>query len=215
MKYYGYFRSSAAYRLRIAFGLKGLAPDFIPVHLVRDGGQQKTEVYRDVNPQALVPSLLTDDGAVLTQSLAILEWLEETCPEPPLLPKDPVARAHARAFAQVICCDIHPLQNLRVLQYLRTEYGQDQAGVEAWCRRWLGEGLSACEALVARGGENRFCFGEEPGLADVCLVPQLFSADRFGVDLGAMPRLRAIRAACEALPAFAAAHPSRQPDTEA
>lgn len=215
MKYYGYFRSSAAYRLRIAFGLKGLAPDFIPVHLTRDGGQQKTSSYRDVNPQALVPSLLTDDGAVLTQSLAILEWLEETCPQPPLLPKDPVARAHVRAFAQVICCDIHPLQNLRVLQYLRAEYGQDQAGVEAWCRRWLGEGLAACEALVTRGGDHRFCFGDEPGLADVCLVPQLFSADRFGVDLGAMPRLRAIRAQCEALPAFAAAHPSRQPDTEA
>lgn len=215
MKYYGYFRSSAAYRLRIAFGLKGLAPDFIPVHLVRDGGQQKSAAYRDVNPQALVPSLLTDDGAVLTQSLAILEWLEETRPEPPLLPKDPLARAHVRAFAQVICCDIHPLQNLRVLQYLRAEYGQDQAGVEAWCRRWLGEGLWACEALVARGAEHRFCFGEEPGLADICLVPQLFSADRFGVDLDPMPRLRAIRAACEALPAFAAAHPSRQPDSEA
>lgn len=215
MKFYGYFRSSAAYRLRIAFGLKGLVPDFIPVHLVRDGGQQKTEAYRDVNPQALVPSLLTDDGAVLTQSLAILEWLEETCPEPPLLPKDPVARAHVRAFAQVICCDIHPLQNLRVLQYLRKEYGRDQPGVEAWCRTWLGDGLAACEALVARGGEHRFCFGEKPGLADVCLVPQLFSADRFGLDLGAMPRLRAIRAECEALPAFAAAHPSRQPDAEA
>lgn len=215
MKFYGYFRSSAAYRLRIAFGLKGLAPDFIPVHLTRDGGQQKTEAYRDVNPQALVPSLRTDDGAVLTQSLAILEWLEETCPEPPLLPKDPVARAHVRAFALVICCDIHPLQNLRVLQYLRTEYGRDQAGVEAWCRNWLGDGLAACEALLARGGEHRFCFGGAPGLADVCLVPQLFSADRFGVDLGGMPRLRAVREACEALPAFAAAHPSRQPDTEA
>ncbi len=215
MKYYGYFRSSAAYRLRIAFGLKGLAPDFIAIHLTRDGGQQKTEAYRAVNPQALVPSLVTDDGDVLTQSPAILEWLDETFPEPPLLPADPIGRAKVRAFANVICCDIHPLQNLRVLQYLRKEYGQDQAGVEAWCRTWLGDGLAACEALVVRGGEHRFCFGETPGLADICLVPQLFSADRFGVDLSAMPRLRAIKDACEALPAFAAAHPSRQPDTEA
>lgn len=215
MKYYGYFRSSAAYRLRIAFGLKGLAPELVAVHLTKDGGQQKAEAYRAVNPQALVPSLLTDDGAVLTQSPAILEWLEETFPEPPLLPKDPVGRAHARAFASVICCDIHPLQNLRVLQYLRKEYGQDQAGVDQWCRKWLGDGLAACEALVVRGGEHRFCFGDTPGMADICLIPQLFSADRFGVDLSAMPRLRAIREACEALPAFAAAHPSRQPDSEA
>lgn len=215
MKYYGYFRSSAAYRLRIAFGLKGLSPDFIPVHLTRDGGQQKADAYRSVNPQALVPSLVTDDGDVLTQSPAILEWLDETYPDVPLLPADPIARAHVRAFAQVICCDIHPLQNLRVLQYLRTTYGQDQAGVDAWCRRWLGDGLSACEALVARGTEHRFCFGDTPGLADVCLVPQLFSADRFGVDLSAMPRLRAILAECETLPAFTSAHPSRQPDTEA
>ena len=215
MKYYGYFRSSAAYRLRIAFGLKGLAPDLVAVHLTKDGGQQKAEAYRAVNPQALVPALLTDDGAVLTQSPAILEWLEETVPEPPLLPKDPVGRAHVRAFAQVICSDIHPLQNLRVLQYLRKEYGQDQAGVDQWCRKWLGDGLAACEALVVRGGEHRFCFGDTPGMADICLVPQLFSADRFGVDLTAMPRLRAVREACEALPAFAAAHPSRQPDSEA
>jgi maleylacetoacetate isomerase/maleylpyruvate isomerase len=215
MNYYGYFRSSAAYRLRIAFGLKGLAPDFVAVHLTKDGGQQKTDAYRAVNPQALVPALLTDDNAVLTQSPAILEWLEETFPEPPLLPKDPVGRAHVRAFASVICCDIHPLQNLRVLQYLRKEYGQDQAGVDQWCRKWLGDGLAACEALVVRSGEHRFCFGDMPGMADICLIPQLFSADRFGVDLAAMPRLRAIREACEALQDFAAAHPSRQPDSEA
>jgi maleylacetoacetate isomerase len=115
----------------------------------------------------------------------------------------------------VICCDIHPLQNLRVLQYLRKEHGQDQAGVDQWCRKWLGDGLAACEALVVRSGEHRFCFGDMPGMADICLIPQLFSADRFGVDLAAMPRLRAIREACEALQDFAAAHPSRQPDSEA
>jgi maleylacetoacetate isomerase len=214
MKYYGYFRSSAAYRLRIAFGLKGLAPDLVPVHLTRDGGQQKSEAYRVVNPQALVPSLVTDEGEVLTQSPAILEWLEEAYPQPPLLPRDPVERAHVRAFANVICCDIHPLQNLRVLQYLRREYGKDQGEIDAWCRRWLGDGLAACEQLVARHGQSRFCFTNTPSLADVCLEPQLFSADRFGVDLGPMPRLRAIRAECEALPAFAAAHPSQQPDWE-
>jgi maleylacetoacetate isomerase len=214
MKYYGYFRSSAAYRLRIAFGLKGLTPNLIPVHLTKNGGQQKTDGYRSVNPQGLVPSLLTDGGDVLTQSPAILEWLEETHPEPALLPRDPIGRARVRAFANVICCDIHPLQNLRVLQHLRLEYGKDQAAVDAWCRKWLGEGLAACEALVSRAGQYPFCFGDTPGLADICLVPQLFSADRFGVDLGPMPRLRAIRAECEVLPAFAAAHPSRQPDSE-
>ncbi len=215
MKYYGYFRSSAAYRLRIAFALKGLAPELVTVHLTRDGGQQKTEAYRAVNPQALVPSLVTDGGDVLTQSPAILEWLEESYPQPPLLPQHPIERAHVRAFANVICCDIHPLQNLRVLQYLRRESGKDQSEIDAWCQRWLGDGLAACEGLVARRPETAFCFGDTPGLADVCLVPQLFSADRFGVDLGPMPRLRAIRAACEALPAFAAAHPARQPDYEA
>lgn len=214
MKYYGYFRSSAAYRLRIGFGLKGLAPDLIPVHLTKDGGQQKSDVYRAVNPQALVPSVVTDAGDVLTQSLAILEWLEETFPQPPLLPRDPIERAHVRAFANVICCDIHPLQNLRVLQYLRREYGKDQGEIDAWCRRWLGDGLAACESLVGRRGQSRFCFSNTPSLADVCIVPQLFSADRFGVDLGPMPRLRAIRSECEALPAFEAAHPSRQLDWE-
>ncbi|GIL00458.1 MAG: maleylacetoacetate isomerase [Alphaproteobacteria bacterium] len=210
-----YFRSSAAYRCRIAFNLKGIDPQRVHVHLTRDGGQQRTRAYRALNPQALVPALEIGDGTVLTQSLAIIEWLDETHRQPPLLPDDPLARARVRAFAQVIACDIHPLQNLRVLQYLRSEFGQDQAGVERWCRRWLGEGLSACEALASRTPSARFCFGDAPSLADICLVPQLFSADRFGVDLTAMPRLRAIRAACEALPAFAAAHPARQPDAEA
>lgn len=213
MRYYGYFRSSAAYRCRIALNLKGLHPDLAFVHLRK--GEQKANDYLERNPQGLVPALETDSGTVLTQSLAIIEWLDETFPAHPLLPKDADTRAEARAFAQIIACDIHPLQNLRVLNYLRDEYGQDQAGLDRWCRRWVGEGLAACEAILARRGtRTRFCFGDEPGIADICLVPQAFSADRFGVDLAAMPRLRAIRAACEALPAFADAHPSRQPDTE-
>jgi maleylacetoacetate isomerase len=208
---HGYFRSSAAYRLRIAMNLKGVAYDFRPVHLRRK--DQDRPGFRALNPQGLVPALETDDGEVLTQSLAIIEWLDETHPEPPLLPLDPAGRARARAFALAIACDIHPLQNLRVLRQIKATYGQDQAGLDAWCRHWVGEGLTACEALVARGA-GAFAFGPTPGLAEVCLVPQMHSADRFGVDLGPMPRLRALRDACEALPAFAAARPERQPDAE-
>jgi maleylpyruvate isomerase len=161
-----------------------------------------------------VPALETGDGAVLTQSLAIIEWLDETHPEPPLLPKDPVARAHARAFAQIIACDIHPLQNLRVLRYLKTEFGQDQDGLDAWCRHWIESGLAACEALLARAPEAAFAFGDQPGLAEICLIPQMFSADRFGLDLTSFPRLRALRDRCETLPAFADAHPAKQSDAE-
>jgi maleylacetoacetate isomerase len=153
---HGYFRSSAAYRLRIAMALKGLGYAFRPVHLRR--GDQKGEAFRAVNPQGLVPTLETDDGQVLTQSLAIIEWLEETYPEPPLLPGDSAARARARAFALAIACDIHPLQNLRVLRYLKKTYGQEQDGLDAWCRHWVGEGLAACEALAAREPEAAFLF---------------------------------------------------------
>jgi len=214
MKYYGYFRSSAAYRLRIAFNLKGLSPEMIPVHLTRNGGEQKTGAYRAVNPQAMVPALDVD-GTILTQSMAILEWLEETHPQPALLPTDPIRRAQIRAFAQVIACDIHPLQNLRVLSYLRQTFGQDEAGVQAWCQRWLGDGLAACEQLLqGQDAESPYCFGDTPTLADICLAPQMFSAQRFKVDLDAMPRLRAVQAILDANPAFAAAHPSRQPDAE-
>lgn len=211
---HGYFRSSSAYRLRIALNLKRLDPERRYVHLTRNGGEHRADEYRTLNPQGLVPTLQLADGIALTQSLAIIEWLDETHPEPPLLPRQPVARAHVRAMAQVIACEIHPLQNLRVLTYLRGELGQDQTGLDRWCQRWLGEGLAACENLVAQNGGGTFCFGETPGLADICLIPQLFSADRFKVDLNPMPRLRAIRAACEALPAFADAHPARQPDAE-
>jgi maleylacetoacetate isomerase len=210
---HGFFRSSAAYRLRIALNLKGLAPTLHPVHLRR--GDQRADAYTALNPQGLVPALETDDGAVLTQSLAIIEWLEETHPEPPLLPEDPLARAHARAFALVIACDVHPLQNLRVLRHLKEEFGQDQDGLDAWCRHWIAPGLAACETLSARAPESDFLFGGRPGLAEIFLVPQMYSADRFGLDLAPYPRLRALRDRCEALPAFAAAHPSRQPDAEA
>lgn len=213
MRFHGYFRSSSSYRCRIAFNLKGLDYEFVPVHLVKGGGAQKTPEYRALNPQALVPTLEVD-GLVLTQSPAILEWLDETCPQPRLLPVDPAERAAVRAFCAVIACEIHPLQNLRTLQYLEANFGQGQDGKEAWCRRWIGDGLAACEALLARRPQTRFAFGDEPGMAEVYLVPQMFSAKRFNVDAGDMPRLRAIWEACEALPAFAAAHPSRQPDAE-
>lgn len=213
MRFHGYFRSSSSYRCRIAFNLKGLTPEFVPVHLVKGGGQQKTDAYRALNPQALVPTLEVD-GLVLTQSPAILEWLDEVYPAPTLLPRDPGERAAVRAFCAAIACEIHPLQNLRVLQYLEANFGQGLEGKEAWCQRWIGDGLAACESLLARRPATRFAFGDQPGMAEVYLVPQIFSAARFKVDLSAMPRLRAIHAACESLPAFADAHPSRQPDAE-
>lgn len=214
MIFHGYFRSSAAYRCRIAFNIKGIEPQLTPVHLRKDGGKQKTAAYRAVNPQGLVPTLEVDDTQ-LTQSLAIIEWLDEVHPEPALLPADALERAHVRAFAQVMACDIHPLANLRVLDYLKTELKQDQAAADAWCQRWIGDGLQACEALLARAPlKGDFAFGTTPGLADICLIPQLYSADRFGVDLAGMPRLRAVREACESLPVFADAHPARQPDAD-
>ncbi|WBU56654.1 maleylacetoacetate isomerase [Paracoccus sediminicola] len=210
MKFYGYFRSSAAYRCRIAFNLKGVQPEFVPVNL-REGAQAD-EGFRRMNPQGLVPVL--DTGAAkIAQSLAIIEWLDETHDGTALLPADPVARAHMRAFAQIIACDIHPLQNLRVLKYIKAHHGQEQQGVDGWCQHWIGEGLKACEAIAsAQDHGGNFVFGEQPGLADIFLVPQMFSADRFGLDSAAFPRLNRIRAVCEALPEFAEAHPSRQPD---
>ncbi|PID60589.1 MAG: maleylacetoacetate isomerase [Gammaproteobacteria bacterium] len=210
MRFHGYFRSSAAYRCRIALNLKGIDHEFVPVSLL--GGDQRSESYLALNPQGLVPALEVD-GQVFTQSLAIIEWLDEYQPEPALLPADRDLRARARAFAGVIACDIHPLQNLRVLNFLRNDIAQPESVVEAWLQRWLGDGLAACEALLAREPRRGdFAFGDTPGLADICLVPQLFSADRFKVSLDGMPRLRDVAEACEALPAFARAHPSKQPD---
>ena len=210
MKFYGYYRSSSSYRCRIALNLKGLHPEAVAVNL-RDG-QQNAPDFRRLNPQGLVPALETDAG-VLTQSLAIIEWLDETHPSPALLPADAMGRAHVRAFALTIACEIHPLHNLSVLNHIKQNYGVDQAGADAWCRTWIGKGLTACEAIAAsqtHGGA--FTFGDTPGLADICLVPQMFAAERFELDLTPFPRLCQIRATCEALPAFADAHPARQPD---
>jgi maleylacetoacetate isomerase len=213
MRFYGFFRSSAAYRCRIAFNLKGVQPEFVPVHLRK--GEQQGEAYLSLNPQGMIPALETG-GQVLTQSIAIIEWLDETHPEPPLLPRDPFGRAYVRSLALSIACDIHPLQNLRVLRYLKHELGQDQEGLDRWCRRWIESGLTAFEAAAARSGKaGTFCYGDAPTLADICLVPQLFAAARFGADVSGLIHLQRIKAACDAHPAFAAAHPDRQPDTEA
>ncbi|RIK99689.1 MAG: maleylacetoacetate isomerase [Proteobacteria bacterium] len=210
MKLYGYFRSSAAYRVRIALNLKGIGVTHVPRHLRK--GEQQEAAYRALNPQGLVPVLVLDDGTTLTQSLAIIEWLEETHPEPPLLPRDPLRRARVRAFAQAIACDIHPVQNLKVLNRLRAQGLADEA-VTAWAAWINADGLEACEKLVA-AEPGPFCFGAAPTLADICLVPQLVNARRFGVDVAAFPRLLAAEAAAMALPAFADAAPERQPDAE-
>ncbi|MBN9889550.1 maleylacetoacetate isomerase [Salipiger abyssi] len=212
--FHGYFRSSSAYRCRIAFNLKGIEYDFTSVHLRKDGGQQKTPEYRALNPQALVPALQEGDFR-LTQSLAIIEWLDETKPGARLVPEDPDLRALVRAFSQVIACDVHPLQNLRVLDYLKAEFNADQDVLDAWCGRWIADGLNACEALLAGRPQSTFCFGETPSLADICLVPQVFSAARFKVDISGLSNVNRITEACNALAAFADAHPKTQPDSEA
>ena len=206
---HGYFRSTASYRVRIALNIKGVAHAHVAHHL-RLSGHLAAD-YAAINPQRLVPALELDDGAILTQSLAICDYLDETHPLPPLLPADPVERAHARAFAQAIACDIHPVQNLKLLKRLRG-LGADDAQVARWAADTIEEGLDACERL-AGAAEGRFCFGDAPGLADLCLVPQLYNARRFGAELR-WPRLLEIESACLALPAFAAAAPERQPDAE-
>ncbi|MDI3292950.1 maleylacetoacetate isomerase [Janthinobacterium tructae] len=216
MKLYTYFRSSAAYRVRIALNLKGIDYDSIPVHLLQDGGQQLLPAYRAVNPSALVPAL-DDDGAILTQSLAMLEYLDETRPAVPLLPADALGRARVRALALAIACDAHPLTNLRVLKYLKNTLGLSDEAKQEWYRHWMAEGLAAVEALLAQGdpaGTGLFCHGDSPTMADCCLVPQVFNAQRFAIDLAPYPRVARIHAHCAGLPAFAAAHPSRQPDAE-
>ena len=210
MKLHGYFRSSASYRVRIALNLKGLSAEHLPHHL-RKGGQREP-AYLAINPQGLVPTLQDDRGTVLTQSLAIIEWLDETHPTPPLLPKDPLRRALVRAFAQVIACDTHPVQNLKVLSRLR-ELGVSDEQVTGWAAWANREGLAACEKLIA-GEPGPFCFGATPTIADLCLVPQLANARRFGVDLAGFPRLLRAEDAAKNLKAFADAAPERQPDAE-
>lgn len=207
---HGYWRSGAAYRVRIALALKGIAYAQV-THDLRLG-EQKAADYRHLAPQGLVPVLETDDG-VLTQSPAILEWIEERWPDPALLPKDPQGRAIVRAMAAIIGCDIHPLNNLRVLQKLKGDLEASPEQVSDWIAQWIAEGFAALETLVVRHGAA-FCFGDSPTLADCYLVPQLYSAERFSVDLTPYPTLRAIGERLAALPAVQAAHPSRQPDGE-
>ena len=210
MRLHGYFRSTAAWRVRIALNLKGIQVEHAFHHL-RHGGQRAPE-YTRLNPQGLVPALETDDGAVLTQSLAICEWLDETHPTPPLLPGGALDRARVRAFALAIACDTHPVQNLRVLARLRT-MSLPEAEVTGWARWVIEDGLGACEALLANT-PGPFCFGAAPTLADVCLVPQLYNGRRFGCDLSRFSRLLAAEKACAALPTFADAAPERQGDAE-
>jgi maleylacetoacetate isomerase len=209
---YGYWRSSAAWRVRIALNLKGLAWQSHPVHLVRGGGEQHAPAFRALNPQGLVPALEID-GRVLTQSLAIIEYLDETRPAPPLLPADAPGRARVRSLAQLVAADIHPLNNLRVLQWLEQRGGLDEAQREDWYRHWVEEGLGALEARLAReSATGRFCHGDSPGLADCCVVPQLYNARRYKVSLEPFPTVLRIEAACMALGAFRDAAADSQAD---
>jgi maleylpyruvate isomerase len=206
---YGYALSSASYRVRIALALKELQVTSVPVNL--RAGEQRREEFMQINSQGFVPALVTDDGTVLTQSVAIIEYLDEIHPDPPLLPKAPLARARVRALSQAIACDVHPLNNLRVLQYLENELQHDKATRETWYRHWVRVGFDALERRLARdGATGRFCHGDAPTMADVCLVPQVFNARRFAVDLAPYPRIVGIDAACADLPAFQGAAPERQ-----
>lgn len=207
---HGYWRSSAAYRVRIALNLKAL--DYRQVsHDLRTGAQTAPD-YRSLAPQGLVP-VLEMDGRALTQSLAILEWLEEAHPEPPLLPQGAIARAQVRSMAAIVACDIHPLNNLRVLKALKHDLGAAQGSIDSWVGRWIGEGFAALEEAVARHGDG-FCFGDRPTIADCCLIPQIYNARRFDIDLTAFPRLVAVDARCATIDAFARAVPDRQPDAD-
>lgn len=208
MKLYGYWRSTSSYRLRIALALKGLEADQVFVHLVR--GEQKSEAYRSLNPQGRVPTLMLDDGTVLTQSPAIIEYLEEAYPSPPLLPTDPIARAKIRAVAAIIGCDIHALHNIGPLNHLRGAFGRSESEVADWIATWVKEGLAAVEVLI--GNDNSFCFGPQPGLADVYLVPQLYAARRFEVALEPFPKILKVERLAAEHEAFRRAHPDAQSD---
>ncbi len=211
MKLYSYFRSSAAYRVRIALNLKGLAYETAPVHLVKDGGHNRRPEFRAVNPQMRVPVLVAPTGDVLIQSLAIIEYLDEIHPDPPFLPKDPIARAHSRALAQIIACDIHPLNNTSPLRYLKREMHQEQSAIDAWYHHWVVAGFEAYEDLVRPGP---YSCGGAVTIADICLVPQVANARRLKVPLDKFPKIVAIDAACLELPAFDRARAENQPDAE-
>ncbi|TBR40379.1 MULTISPECIES: maleylacetoacetate isomerase [Dyella] len=209
---YGYWRSSAAYRVRIALNLKGLAYESRAVHLVKDGGEQHSDRYRALNPQELVPCLIHGDQ-VLTQSMAIMEYLDDAFPASPLLPNDAGGRARVRALAQLVACDIHPIGNLRVLQYLGSHFNADDAVKGEWSRHWIGEGFKALETMLASSAQTgRFCHGDTPSLADACLVPQYYNATRWKLPMDAFPTIQRVVDACNALDAFAQASPEAQPD---
>lgn len=209
MELFTYYRSTSSYRVRIALALKQLEFQSLPVNLLK--GEQRAEHYLALNPQGRVPMLKADSGELLVQSPAIIEYLEEVYPQPALLPHDPVQRARARGVAALIGCDIHPLHNVSVLNLLR-ETGQDEDAVNRWIAHWISQGLEAVERLI---GDEGFCFGAQPGLADVYLIPQVYAAGRFNVDLGGYPRILRVAGLAEEHPAFVLAHPSRQPDTPA
>jgi maleylpyruvate isomerase len=211
VKLYSYFRSSAAFRVRIALNLKGLDYESVPVHLVKDGGHNRRPEFRAVNPQMRIPALVAPGGEVLIQSLAIIEYLDETHPEPALLPKDPVARAQTRALAQIIASDIHPLNNVGTLRYLKRELHQEQSAIDAWYHHWVIEGFEAFEALARPGP---YACGNKVTVADLCLVPQVYNARRLKVPLEKFPKIVGIDAACLKLPAFDRARPENQLDTE-
>lgn len=211
MKLYTYWRSSAAYRARIALNLKGLEAEQVPVHLINDGGQQHSAVYSALNPQELVPAL-EDEGRILTQSMALIEYLDETHPEPPLLPGTPFERARVRAIAQAVACDIHPLNNLRVMQYLEFQLGIDPDRRKRWTGYWIMQGFEALEKMLQDTATGTFCHGESPTLADICLVPQVYNAKRFEIDLEPFPTIARVNDACLELDAFAEAAPEKQPD---
>jgi maleylacetoacetate isomerase len=213
MKLYNYFRSSASFRVRIALELKGLPYDYVPVHLVK--GEHRQEGYAAVSPSLLVPALEMDGGERLGQSMAIIEYLDETHPQPALLPRDPLARARVRALAQLIACEIHPLNNLRVLKYLVKELKLPEETKNAWYLHWVEVGLQAFERELAQLPPSKYCFGDSPTLADCCLVPQIFNAKRFNANFDGLPRTMAAFDACMALPAFQKAQPSSCPDNEA
>jgi len=211
VKLYSYFRSSAAYRVRIALNLKGLPYDIESIHLIKDGGHNYRPEFRAINPQMRVPALVTDTGETLIQSLAIIEYLDETHPDPPLLPKDPIARAKVRAIADLIACDIHPLNNTSALRYLKRGLGQEQSTIDAWYHHWVATGFEALAALLTPGP---YACGDRVTLADLCLVPQVYNARRLKVPLEKFPKIIAVDAACLALPAFDRARPENQPDAE-
>jgi maleylacetoacetate isomerase/maleylpyruvate isomerase len=213
MKLYNYFRSSASFRVRIALQLKGLPYEYIPIHLVK--GEHKKEAYTSISPSALVPTFVTDEGEALEQSMAIIEYLDETHPEPPLLPRDAIGRAKVRALSQLIACEIHPLNNLRVLKYLVHDMGLDDEKKTTWYRHWVRDGLEAFERELQRLPASTYCFGDTPTMVDCCLVPQIFNGKRFNVDFGGLTRTMAAFDNCMKHPAFQKAQPSSCPDNEA